>query len=52
VVFLITWFMVYDYPFGIFKLALSCFFFHKSCNERHHNGQKKQDKASLKIPKG
>jgi hypothetical protein len=24
---------------------------HKSCNEKHHNGKKKQNKASLKIPK-
>jgi hypothetical protein len=64
-----TRFMVYDYPFDIFKLALSCFVGHctgqgkfedtkgviinnRSCNDRHCNGQKKQDKASLKIPKG
>jgi hypothetical protein len=25
---------------------------HKSCNDRHRDGLKKQDKASLKIPKG
>ena len=31
----ITWFMVYDYPFGIFKLALSCFFWPLRCLSLH-----------------
>jgi uncharacterized metal-binding protein len=31
----ITWFMVDDYPFGIFKLALSCFVWPLECLSLH-----------------